>query len=257
MFEELLFIMGFLLFSVVISYLLLTYTPDPLNKVIRALAIVGIIIHEVCHIVMCIITNTRVKKIRLLEKISDPKKKEKFDYQGHVTIKDDAKLTLLQAFLISFAPLYISFWIFFYLLEQILNAHIELWLFFVYIVIMISIMLYAAPSFVDLKCIPQAYKDDPRYSNYQIFLLVLSILSVWVITLTYNFTYFHEVLIYIFIMIVYYLLKYSFRGINAIIQHIYLRGDSSSTEKIKYKTFTRNRHKPLKPRRQGFEEAQF
>ena len=63
MFEEIPAIIIFLLFSLVVSYLLLKYTPEPFKKIIVGLMIVGIIIHEFFHVVMCIITNTPIKNV--------------------------------------------------------------------------------------------------------------------------------------------------------------------------------------------------
>jgi len=54
--------MGFLLFPFLISYVPLTYTPDPLNKIVKALVIIGIVFHEVCHLLMCIITGAKNTK---------------------------------------------------------------------------------------------------------------------------------------------------------------------------------------------------
>ena len=47
MFEEVPIILGFMLFSIVVSYILMKYVPQPFLKVVKALAVGGIIIHEI------------------------------------------------------------------------------------------------------------------------------------------------------------------------------------------------------------------
>lgn len=260
MFEELLIIIGFLLFSFLISYLLLTYTPEPLNKIVKALAIIGIIIHELCHIAMCIITNARIENINIIDR-AENKEKEKigkygrYNYFGTIKISENKRLTFLQATLIALAPLFISFWLFFYLFDQLLNPQLNIFLFFLYAFIMISIALAAAPSLADILCIPRALKNDPYYSIYQIFLSALSIFLVWLLINIYQFSFFHEAMNYILIMIVYYVFKYGFRGINGIIYKISSRNRRSSSRSHHFKRYTRRRFKPTKPRKLGREEA--
>jgi len=259
MFEELLIIFGFLLFSFLISYLLLTYTPEPLDKVVTALAIVGIIIHELCHVAICLITHTRIESITLINKKENEEKKTT-SYYGNVRIKGNKSMTFLQAMLVGLAPLFVSFWLFFYLLEQLFNPQLNILLFFLYIFVMTSIALAAAPSLADVRTIPRAFKSDPQYSMYQIFLSALSILLAWMLINIYqlsvfSFFLFHEAMIYILIMLVYYVFKYSFRGINGIIYKISSRNRRSSNRSQHFKRYTRRRFRPPKPRKLGREEA--
>ena len=130
MFEEIIIMIGFAFFSCAISYILLRYTPDPLNKIIKLLAIIGIIIHELCHILMCLITNARIEKIRILGRNENAQNKGEFNYFGNVKLEKRRKLTFLQALLIGLAPLIFSFWLFFFLWGQILNPKINVLLFF-------------------------------------------------------------------------------------------------------------------------------
>jgi hypothetical protein len=262
MFEEIIIIIGFLLFSFLISYLLLTYTPEPLNKMVKALAITGIIIHELCHIAMCVITNTRIESINLIGRLENKEKDTnnkdpKYDYYGNVRINGNKRITFLQALLIGLAPLFVSFWLFFYLLEQLFNPQLNIFLFFLYTFIMISIAIAAAPSLADVRTIPNAFKNDPRYSMYQIFLSVLSILLIWVLINIYQLSFFlfHEVINYVLIMITYYVFKYSFRGINQIIYKISSRNRRLSNRSHHFKRYTRRRFRPTKPRKLGKEEA--
>lgn len=128
MFKELPFILGFIIISVIVSYILLTYTPEQLMIVIQAISIIGVIIHELYHIFMCLITNTRIEKITLVKKIKTKKYGRKYGYGGEVRVREPC-VTLLQALLIGFAPLFLSFWLFFFLWEQISNPSIDIGLF--------------------------------------------------------------------------------------------------------------------------------
>ncbi|MHA2282923.1 MAG: hypothetical protein ACXAC5_18935 [Promethearchaeota archaeon] len=244
MFEELPYILGFMIFSVLISYVLLTYTPEPLIKIIQGLSIIGIVIHELCHIVMCIITNTHIESVSLVKRVKIDKPDKQYGYGGHVNIRDE-HISFLQGFLTGFAPLYFSFWLFFFLWEQISNPQIEAWLFFVYLFVMISISFSAAPSFGDLALILKAFYNDVRYSLYQIFLVLISIFLVLGLTYSYSLNTLHEVFIYIFIFFAYNFFKYGFKGINYFIQNIHSdKKGSPRFRKRHYRDLTRRRRKP-------------
>lgn len=228
-----------MLFSVIISYLLLTYIPEPLDKIIQAISIIGVIIHELCHLLLCLLTNTKVKKVTLVKKIKDRKEENKSRFGGEVTLNRRTRISFLQASIISFAPLYISFWLFFSIVELMIDPDINVVLFYIYLFILISITLAAAPSFVDLGTIPKAFHDNPSYSLYQIFLLVLSIFSVLMISFVYKIQYIHEILVYVLIFLSYYAFKYVFKEINYITITMY-----KVSRTFKYKRFKRRRYKP-------------
>ena len=249
MFEELPFILGFVLFSVVISYILLTYTPEQLMVVIQGISIIGIIIHELCHILMCLITNTRIEKITLVKRMKNKKYGRKYGFGGEVRVRE-SNITFLQAFLIGLAPLFFSFWLFFFLWGQISNPSIDVGLFYIYLFVMISIVFSSAPSFADLAMIPKAFQTDVRYSLYQILLLILSMFITWLVVISYEIHVIHEVFLYITIMGVYYGLKYGFKGFGNIIDLIKARNSNfRRPRKVKIKKFTRRRLKPMKPKK--------
>ncbi len=215
MFEEIPIIIGFLLFSILVSYLLLKYVPEPFKKIFVGLMIVGIIIHELFHLLMCLITNTPVERVNLLEKIKSEEGSgyKKYEFYGSVSINREKEISFLQAVLVAVAPLFFSFWIFFLLLNQVLHPANEI-IFFVCLFIILSIMFSAAPSSSDLACIPRAFRDNPKYSTYQILLLLLSILLVWLIIPFLKLPFIHETIIYLFIMVFYYLWKYGFKLVS-------------------------------------------
>jgi len=219
MFEELLFIIGFLLFSITVSYLLLKYIPEPFKKIIVGLMIVGIIIHESFHLLMCLITNTPVDRVKFLEKIKTENGRgyKKYEFTGSVIIKREKEMTFLQAVLVGAAPLFFSFWIFFLLLDQVIHPINEI-TFFISLFIVLSIMFSAAPSSIDLKCIPRAFNGNVKNSFYQILLLILSILLVWLIIPLLLQPNPHEIIVYLLIMLFYYLWKYGIKMISFLYQ---------------------------------------
>jgi len=243
MFEELLFMIGFTIISISISYILLEYIPEPLNKLVKGLSVIGILIHELCHIVMCIITNTKIHSVSLIQRVHEPDVKHHPGYGGRVTIGKSETLTFLQSLLIALAPIYLSFWLFFFLLEQLLYANLDVLAFFIIVFVMVSIILGASPSIADVSNIPKAFSRDPTYSIYQIFLLVLSGVTVWLVMTIYTIHVIHEFFYYVFIFVGYYGFKYSLRGLNEMYYSL-----SKSPKKLKSRSLTRRRLKPKKPR---------
>ena len=258
MFEEIIIMIGFVLFSIVISHVLLFSIPRPLNKFFRALSLFGIVFHEICHILMCIITNTSIESVKLLEKTKTGKEKTdfKYIYNGHLVFGGKKKLTFLQAVLVGLAPMIFSFYLFFFLWDLLLNPSVDVLFIFLILTAMISIVLSAAPSSADLLCIPQAFKADISHSIYQLFLLILSITTGWIIIVAQDLTFFLEIIAYLLIMVIYYFWKYSFKGIKMACKLVFSRGEIQViNEKIKYKRYTRCRREPPSGKKLGIKES--
>jgi len=215
MFEEMPFILGFLIFSVIFSYLALKYVGPPFAKIIQGLAMVGIVIHEICHLVMCIITRSPIEKVTLIKKV-DFKEEQSFEYYGEVLTHAD-RISFLQAVLIGLAPLLISFWIFFSLLEMLTTIRVDAVVFTVSVLIMISISLSAAPSLSDLSIIPKAFLNDFNYSMYQIFLLLIALLLTYTTFSTFKLHGIHGLYVYLIITGFYAGFKYGFRIVSIIL----------------------------------------
>ena len=253
MFEEIVFMLFFAVLSIAMSYILLKFAPNPLDKFFRALAVIGIVIHELSHALMCVLTNTRIRSIKIVER-ADPESKFGLKYGGRVDLKDYVKLTFLQSLLIGLAPLYISFWLFFFLWEQLKNPSLDVVVFYIYLFVMISLVLSAAPSFADVLAVFGAFYFDWRYSLYQIGLVLLSVGTVWLIITYYQIQVFHEIVTYISIFAGYYGLKAGAKGLKTIYLH-YLRRRRGqfNTRRTKTKSLTRGRVTPVKTR----DEAQW
>jgi len=252
MFEEIIFMVGFAVVSTITSYICLKYAPNPLHAIFRCIAVVGIIIHELSHALMCVVTNTRIRTIKLLER-SDGKSSFGLRYGGNVELKDYVKLTFLQALLIGFAPIYISFWLFFFIWGQLINPSLDVLIFYIYIFVMISLVLSAAPSFADVLAVFGAFQFDWRYSLYQIGLTLLSIGTVWLVVTNYQIQFFHEIVSYVLIFIGYCGFKAGFKGLNNIYHHFLRRRSQNRIGYVKPKVLTRRRIKPMNTR----DEAQW
>ena len=187
-------------------------------------------------------------------KRADPESKFGLKYGGRVDLKDYVKLTFLQALLIGLAPLYISYWLFFFLWEQMKNPNLDVVVFYVYLIVMISLVLSAAPSFADVVNIFGVFYFDWRYSLYQIVLLLLSVGTVWLVITSSQIQVFHEIVTYIAILVAYYGFKTGAMGLKSTYLHyVRKRKGLFYKRKIKSKSMTRRRVTPLKTK----EEAQW
>ena len=237
-----LFILGFLIFSIIFSYIMLKYVGPPFSGIIQALTMGGIIIHELCHLVMCLITRSPIENVTLIKKI-EFQEGQRFGYYGEVQAQAE-RVSFLQAALIGLAPLYISFWIFFSLLEMLTTIRVDAVVFTISILIMISISLTAAPSFADLSVILKAFVNDVNYSMYQIFLLLISLLFTFTTLSTFGLHGIHGLFVYLIITGFYVGFKYGFRFINILLHKQFFK--KNPTKRRYFKKYTRRRFRPEK-----------
>lgn len=214
MFEEIPFIIGFMIVSIIASNII-RYLPSPINIIIFAIANVGVILHELCHYMLCIITRTPVEHVSLLH-VRPTGKPNSYSAGGEVIIKEEAKLTFLKAFLIGLAPLYILFWAFWFLWDLIRNAGFNEWTNILMILLMCAMILGGAPSFEDLKSIGRNFNKDSNHSFYQVFLVFLSIITVSSIIISFQIQLGQEILFYFWVALGYAIFRYSFMGIKRI-----------------------------------------
>ena len=199
----------FAIFSVILSYMLLNRTSGAVSVFFHGLALGGIIIHEICHMLMCFLTNTRIESIALLS-IKRPRENGgRYGISGNVRI-NGTRTTFLKAFLIGFAPLYMLFWLFFFMWDQLENPDLEYEHVLLYIFIMFTTALAASPSFQDLTTVLKSFSYDVRYSFYQIFLLLIAIGTTMLVINVNQLVIIHEIYIYAIITFFYFVYKYSF-----------------------------------------------
>jgi len=252
MFEEMPFVLGFLLVSLVLSAVFFNVEYKPLKIAVQVVAIIGVIVHEISHVLMCIVTNTKINNVTLLKKVENERHSNKI-YGGQVNIQPDPRISFLQALVVGLAPLFISFWIFFFLLSELFNPNIIDIVAIFYVFLMVSLLLGAAPSTGDLSQIASAFTYDIGYTFYQIFLVVISIFSVWIIITAQQIPIIHEIVNYIFILLIYYALKYSFTGVNRLFHRIFKNRSLSVPNPIKRRRVMRQFH----PKRTREKEAQW
>lgn len=210
-----------MLFSLIFSYVVLKYCPRYLVLIVKGLLAIGIVLHEICHVVMCVLTRTPIRKVSLLKKVKLEDDSGKTDLYGQVLVYEH-KISFLQACVVGFAPLFLCFWFFFWILGILVEFPVHPLIFGAGIVVMISIALSAVPSLSDLAMIPKAFSNNTQHSLYQIFLVSLAILFTWLIESFVKYE-FHEWHIYLIITGFYFLIKYGFLLINHVAFLIYER----------------------------------
>ncbi len=243
----------FVILSYFITRFLFRHAPGPFKPIINALCFVGVIIHELSHFIMCLLVGIRPKSIsvNLRSKYTNT-----VAPSGSVFL-DPHGYTFLQALLISLAPALFSTWLFFWSFDVVFASEIEPFIRILAGLFCLTLFLGAAPSKQDLKNIGLVFRNDPRYSLYQIFLVLLSGLVVWTIIIFYGILLVLDIIYYILVGIGYVILKYSFIGLNRLLYSIMSKDNGTNQPKVKYRKFMRRRFKPTKPHKLGIREAQW
>jgi len=217
----------------------LAHTPG-YKAFFNVLAFVGVIVHEVAHYTVSTIVGGKPGKMRVKYRSED---KTRVAPHGSVGNPEFERSSVLQMFAISFAPLLVSTFLLMFCLDVILHIQTELWVKLVAAVFIVSLVFGSKPSGQDVKVIGYAYQNDPRYSAYQIFLIVLSGVLVWLFVDLYFIVLPFEVLYYVEYFIVltafYFSLKFVFWTFSKI-----FRGITKKMGKVQVsspKFFTRRR----------------
>ncbi len=242
MFEELLFIVGFVVFSAVISHILLNYSSGLVFKIINIFFILSIIFHGLFHRLMWIATRPHIKDAVLLRK-KEAERNRDGQYWGGVYLKTN-KVTFVQAFIVGFAPIYLSFWSFVPLLDVVVNSQLNLVILILFWYIIISLFLSATPSSADLTIIYDGFKNDIPKSLYQILLITFSILITWNLSYFFHLQFPHEIFDYLLIVAFYFIFKRGFKIIRHKLSSINVKKhEFSSLSKSIFKKFARSKCK--------------
>ncbi|MFW9880679.1 MAG: hypothetical protein ACFFG0_47030 [Candidatus Thorarchaeota archaeon] len=187
------------------------------NTCVHILFFVGVIFHELSHRLMCAITGVPAHNIRV-------KYRNEYSDQpnphGSITPKQEYQITLLQGFLVAFAPLLFGTWIIYFLIKVAFNSFFDPLMRIIAAIWAISVLLTCSPSRADLSFIKFGYQNDPQHGQYQIFLVILSFIIIWVIVGMYTITFSYEFFYYFLIVFCYIILKYSFISIRIIANKI-------------------------------------
>jgi len=222
----------------------------PFRHIVNGLAFVGVIVHELSHFFLCKILGVPTDKIRV--KFLDEATR-RVNPHGSVSLKNDKKMSFIQDFMVTFAPLYISTWLFFWSLAIVLTPSFDDFIRVLAGFFCASLLMGAAPSHQDFITMVASFKSDPRHSIYQIFLVFLSGLSVWLITMYYNIVLPFSFLYFVVIGGLYIVFYYFFKGINRLF-YMYHSEKPRTSGRIRLGSFTRKRFKPVRPHKLGIEE---
>jgi len=176
----------------------------------NALTFVGVAVHEVAHYTVSLILGAKPANIRVKYRSED---KSRVAIHGSVGLQEFERNSLLQTFAISFAPLLVSTFLLMFCLDVIFQIQTELWIKVVALAFSLSLIIGSEPSGQDIKVIGKSFQIDPRYSLYQIFLLILSGVLVWLFIDLYYFVLPFEVLYYIGYFVVLTVFYFGVKGI--------------------------------------------
>ena len=172
------------------------------------LAFVGVFVHEVAHYALCVLFSVKTGGIRVKYRSED---KSRVAPHGSVGTPELERNSFLQTFAVSVAPLLVSTFLFLFCLDVIFNIETEAWVKVVAIFFCVSLMIGSEPSGQDMRLIGFTFRRDPRYSLYQIALVVASGVIVWLFVDLYFISLPFEVLYYIeyflFVVLGYFILK--------------------------------------------------
>jgi len=228
------------------------HTPG-LKAFLHVLAFVGVFVHEVAHYAISVLFGVKTGKIKVKYRSED---RTRVAIHGSVSLPEFERNSFVQTFVISVAPLLVSTLLFLFCLDIIFNIETEAWVDVIATIFCVSLFIGSEPSGQDMKVIGKTFRKDPRYSLYQIALVVASGLIVWLFVDLYYIYLPFEVLYYIeyflFVILVYFLLKI----VVSIFVNIFRALNKSKLPSIKLMT-RRRRFKMFAPRKLKEKEAQW
>jgi hypothetical protein len=243
MIEEPLIFLGILFISLILSSFINSDRSGVLRPIALRICLIGVFFHELAHYLMSLV----VGKMPDSFSIKWQKKTEKTNGGVYGSISLEKPPSFLQTIIISFAPLYISTWLIFILWFGVIftpsfNPLVKI----IAIFILISLLLTASPSKGDLQYITYSFRKDPAYSWYQILLICLSVLILWLFLIFTQINFILNFFYYVAVAAIYLLLKFSFIGIRKIAIKANSR-NFKQPEKIKFKRSSHKHYKPKKP----------
>lgn len=227
----------------VIFYVVPLYKSGPFAPFIKGIIGAGIILHESCHFIMAFFVGADPYDFTLhLKKL-----------RGHIRVRDEQRLSFLQSFMISFAPLLIGSWLFVWSLGLIFSDVIDASIKILLAIVCFAIVLVSPPSGADLRAIGRAYFRNPWHSWYQVGLVLFSALSLWAFLVVNDIILAWDLLYYLAIIAGYFLLKYTVKGAQSL-RSLGRRHHNRSHPEPDFSNLTRRKH-PRKQKQKSYRLA--
>jgi hypothetical protein len=243
MIEEPLIFLGIFIISFGLTNFLLSDRAGVVKPIAMRLFFIGVIFHELAHYCMCLAVGRIPRSITI--KWGSENVEDKQNPRGSVVPAD--KFSFLQSVVVAFAPLYFGTWLIFWLWFGVISTPFyDPLIKTISSFALISILLTAAPSSGDLQFIHHTFRLDPKNSWYQIFLISISILILWLILMVTQIVFFLDVFYYLSIAGIYLILKFSLLGIRKFSDRINAY-NYKKPHKIHFRRLTRRRYRPAKP----------
>jgi hypothetical protein len=239
--EPFIFLLIFIISSLV-SKFLFSEQAGMLRPIALRLGYIGVVFHELAHYLMSLVAGQKPKYIKV--KWRDEKTGIR---SPHGEVMPSKPETFLQAFISALAPLYISTWLIFYCWFIVPFLNIDIILKVIAGFLGFSLLITASPSSGDFRAISGAFRYDVRHSFYQVLLISLSVLILWLILMLTGVIFVLEVFYYLAIAALYHSLRFSFLGIKLGLVRLWSQ-NYLKPAKVRIKNTTRRRYKPKKPR---------
>jgi len=240
MIEEPTIFLIILISSIVVRNLLSKENSGNFYPIILRLNFIGVVVHEFCHYIMNLAVG--IKPVRIEIKWREPQNRTR---NPHGVVYSKPR-SFLQAFIICLAPLYICTWLIFLSLNIMISSNFNPIIRIIAGFFCISLFLGAAPSTTDFNNIPRAFRDDLSHSFYQILLICVSGIFLWMTLILIQVNFILDVFYYLSIIGIYLILKFSLIGISRLTQRLHFN-NFKRTPKLKFKKLTRRYYKPKKP----------
>ncbi|MFW9826708.1 MAG: hypothetical protein ACFFEY_03700 [Candidatus Thorarchaeota archaeon] len=246
MIKEPLIFLGVLIISLIMSSFLLSKNAGIFRPIAQRLFFIGVIFHELSHACMCLVVG------RMPDHFKVKWRNERYSFirSPHGAVGLDKPPNFLQAFIIAIGPLVINTWLIFLLwFGLVLNPIFYPIIKTVATFLILSLFLTASPSTGDLKYVSMAFRNSPVYSLYQVFLVFISVIILWLISVITRIEFILDFFYYLAIAAIYLLLKFTFLGIKLVVFKIKAK-NFDHPPKLKFPQFSRKRYKPKKTQRE-------
>lgn len=225
-----------------ICWELYTRSTSFIREILNVFGFIGVFIHEIGHAVMCFLF--RVPIVSFSVRFHNRKK---ISPHGYVRLKDYRRISFLQGIMITLGPLFLSTWIFLLCLDLIWVHRVGAIMGFILIGIMVSVAIGASPSRPDLDMLIRSYRNDPSNSIYQLVLLTLSFILVYIFIdfpaiLDLQIELLYYIIAFFTTIVVYYMLRFSIKAIGYFITKIF------HISIVYTKSITIKRHRPSRRR---------